>query len=585
MKKILSSPSLKVSIIYAVIAGVWIIWSDRLIEGFESASELQTYKGWFFVAVTAILLYLVTNKLFKQIINRNNELELIQNELFESKELVNDILDSVPQSIFWKNKNSVYMGCNKVFAKMAGFNSPKEIIGKTDYDLPWPEEDTEKYLKDDREIIEKNTIRRNIEEHLYTAEGDDMIISTTKIPLLDINDQIIGILGVFDDITERIKSNSLIRENATKFKNLFESMNEGVAIHDLVFDENNQPIDYIITDVNPSFERQTSILKNSVIGKKATDAYGVENAPYLKEYAEVVLTGNPYEFETYFPPLDKYFNISVTSPRKGSFVTVFQDITENKHAAEEIKNLNAELEERVRLRTGQLESANKELEAFTYSVSHDLRSPLRAIDGFSKILSEDYADNFDDEGKRILEVIRSNTHKMDTLITDLLALSRVTRIDLNLVQIDMKKLAEESFDEIFQNIDSSKYRVNIDEIPEVCGDRTLIKQVWHNLVSNAVKYSSPKEECIIDVGYINENENITYYISDNGVGFNPDYKHKLFGVFQRLHGISEFEGTGVGLAIVERIIKRHQGKVWGEGEINGGAKFYFSIPNNGDCNG
>jgi PAS domain S-box-containing protein len=261
-----------------------------------------------------------------------------------------------------------------------------------------------------------------------------------------------------------------------------------------------------------------------------------------------------------------------------SIVGTVLDITERKYAEEAIMALNKELEQRVIDRTAQLEAANKELEAFSYSVSHDLRAPLRAVDGFSKFVLEDYGEKLDAEGNRMLGLIRSNTQKMDQLITDLLNLSRVSRRELRYSGIDMTKMALSMFNETVPEDIRDKIKLKVDLLPEAYADPTFIKQVWINLLSNAIKFTSKKKIPKIVIGGNSKNNINTYYIKDNGAGFNQEYVHKLFGVFQRLHKSEDFEGTGVGLAIVQRIIHRFDGKVWAEGEESKGATFWFSLP-------
>jgi PAS domain S-box-containing protein len=259
-------------------------------------------------------------------------------------------------------------------------------------------------------------------------------------------------------------------------------------------------------------------------------------------------------------------------------IGTIRDITERIQAEEEIIRLNTELEDRVVKRTAQLEAANKELEAFSYSVSHDLRAPLRAIDGFSRIIVEDYAKKLDAEGKRLLNVIRANTQKMDELITDLLSLSRFTRNEMQFSRVDMSKLANSIYREIASPEVQKNFSFSVAAIPDVYCDHSLIRQVWINLISNAVKFTTPNDVHTIKIGSHFDNGMNIYSIKDSGVGFNPEYSHKLFGVFQRLHKAEEFEGTGVGLAIVQRIIHRHGGRVWAEGRVGEGATFFFSIP-------
>ena len=246
--------------------------------------------------------------------------------------------------------------------------------------------------------------------------------------------------------------------------------------------------------------------------------------------------------------------------------------------AAQVHQLNAELEQRVAARTQQLEAANDELEAFSYSVSHDLRAPLRAIDGYSNILLDDYAGKLDDEGKRLLNVVRENTGRMAQLIDDILKFSRTGRTELNTSKIDMGKMAREVFAELQTAVADNKVQLEIENLPSARGDNAMMRQVFVNLLSNAIKFSRAREIPKIKVGATVKDGETVYYVKDNGAGFDMLHADKLFGVFQRLHSVSEFEGTGIGLAIVKRIITRHGGRVWAEGKVGEGATLFFSIP-------
>jgi PAS domain S-box-containing protein len=346
-----------------------------------------------------------------------------------------------------------------------------------------------------------------------------------------------------------------------------------------------------------SFSREDCRILNALMDGKGTH---IDSEVLWKK------DDSPFEAEYFSYPIRDGDQIA------GSVVT-FWDITERKKAERELLALKSSLEQIVEERTEELNSkikklnrsqramlylvedlngisaelkeerikleySNRELEAFTYSVSHDLRAPLRAIDGFSKFLMEDYYESLDDEGKRYINTIRSNALRMDQLILDMLNLSRISRATITMSEVDMGAVAESMFNEIATEEEKQNFKVSVEKGPIVKCDPSLIKQVWQNLIGNALKYSSRSDIKKIEIGHRMEDGEVIFYIQDQGAGFNPEYKHKLFGVFQRLHRNDEFEGTGVGLAIIQRIIQRHGGRVWAEGEVDRGAIFSFSLP-------
>ncbi len=253
---------------------------------------------------------------------------------------------------------------------------------------------------------------------------------------------------------------------------------------------------------------------------------------------------------------------------------ISEDITERKRAEQELRTLASALAARGE----ELEAANKELEAFSYSVSHDLRAPLRAIDGFSRMLLEDHAPKLEAEAQRLLSIVRKNTKAMGHLIDDLLVFSRLGRQPLRSQRVDMDALVRSVTEEMRSGDPDRTVDIAIETLPDVACDPTLIRQVWVNLIGNAIKYSRPRAAARIQVTGAARDGEVIYTVKDNGVGFDMRYVHKLFGVFQRLHTADEFEGTGVGLALVQRIIHRHGGRVWAEGELDRGAAFFFALP-------
>lgn len=255
-----------------------------------------------------------------------------------------------------------------------------------------------------------------------------------------------------------------------------------------------------------------------------------------------------------------------------------QSVQERRRAEEELRTLNAELEDRVAARTSELESANSELESFSYSVSHDLRAPLRAVSGFSNLLWQDHGEHLDEEARRKIDIIRTQADKMGQLIDDLLTFSRLGRKALQPSELDMAEMAGGAFERLRQQAENENVELQMSRLPPAMADRNLMENVWANLLSNAIKFSSQREKPVVEVGAIvSEDENI-YYVRDNGAGFDPRYNDKLFGVFQRLHDESEFPGTGVGLALVQRIVTRHGGRIWADSRPDDGATFHFSLP-------
>jgi PAS domain S-box-containing protein len=337
--------------------------------------------------------------------------------------------------------------------------------------------------------------------------------------------------------------------------------------------------------VNPAWEKTLGYTKDELISRPFLDfVHAEDKVRTIAETEKLISGGETVSFENRYRCKDgSYRWLSWSARPLLPAQTIFasaRDLTERKVAEEQ----NLQLTEELRIRAGQLEAANRELEAFSYSVSHDLRSPLRHIHGFVELLQGSAAIQAEESSRRHMKVIVKATKEMGMLIDDLLAFSRTGRVEMHLVKVDMRELLDQAIRELEPEARNRKVTWDIKPLPTVAGDPNLLRLVWVNLVSNALKYTRPREEARIEIGQgrpdtgkAGENT-VVFYIKDNGVGFDMAYAEKLFGVFQRLHRAEEFEGTGIGLANVQRIVHRHGGHIWAESTLHVGSTFYFSLP-------
>jgi PAS domain S-box-containing protein len=416
-----------------------------------------------------------------------------------------------------------------------------------------------------------------VELEMYCKDGSTIWTEMQATFLRDPDGQAVGILGVARDIAERKRAEGELRRSEQQFRALIENAQDAIVIVNP---------DATVRYESSSMERLTGRKTKGRIGKNALDFCHPDDITYvmgdfiqlLENQVPMVHTDIRYKHRNgRWRTFEVVATNLIDNPAVGGIVLNLRDITERKRAEEEIRRLNEDLEQRVVERTVQLQAVNDELEAFAYSVSHDLRAPLRSIDGFSQVLLEDYTEKLDDEGKDHLQRVRSASQRMAQLIDDLLNLSRLTRGTMRYEEVDLTALAQTIAGELERSQPERDVDFTIAPDLVVEGDAHLLQVALENLLSNAWKFTKKSGRARIELGCAETNGKSTYFVRDNGAGFDMTYAGKLFSAFQRLHSQKEFEGSGIGLATVQRIINRHGGKIWAEGAVGQGATFYFTL--------
>jgi len=466
--------------------------------------------------------------------------------------------------------DGVMVQANEEWARLSGF-SLSEALGRSVVDLGFVKPETG---EENRAELRSSGVVAPAESRVRARGGEERIVLASRKVV-----QIGGephVLASMHDITERKQAEVALRRSREEFKDLFD--NAPIGYHEVGPDGR-------LVRINQAELKMLGYSAGELLGqfvwKIGADEQLSRDAVLGK------LAGNPppaaFERElrrkdgSVFPVMIEDRIVRNEAGKIAGIRAIVQDITDRRTAEESIHRMNEDLERRVRERTAQLEDANREMEAFSYSVSHDLRAPLRAVDGFSQAALEDYGPTLPPEGRHQLTTIRESAQRMGELIDDLLAFSRLSRQTLRKRSVDTDALVRTVLAELLERTAGRRIETKLGELPACEGDPALLRQAWINLISNALKYTRRRDVSTVEIGCFEKEGQDVYFVRDNGTGFDMRYANKLFGVFQRLHRAEEYEGTGVGLAIVHRVVQRHGGRVWAEAAPDRGATFFFTL--------
>lgn len=502
---------------------------------------------------------------------QNEELRRAQKELEDARDRYSDLYDFAPIGYFTFDKKGLILQVNLTGAKKIGrergnlIKKPFSLYITTDH----------KYFYSHLQRVFDTETQSTCELRLMDKNGDQFDVLLESIPVRDSDGNLLARTAM-SDITRRKLADERMRLSEELFSNLFSEMISGCSLHEIICDGQGTPIDYIMLDVNKSYERILNVCKKDIIGKRGSTFLSAEELNvWMKIFGDVTLDEHSKSYEQFSPANNKYFAGVVFSPKRGQFAVTFEDITERKLAGEELKQI-----------LQKLRRSNDELKHFAYIASHDLQEPLRTISNFLQLIEMRYKGKLDKDIDEFITFAIDGANRLQEMITGLLSYSQVGTKGKPFEKVNFSGVLSKTIYNIKIAIEESGAIITNDPLPSMDVDEGQFIQVFQNLISNSIKFRSEKQPLIhISAKLISEIEgsmtpNVWLFsVKDNGIGIDPKYKEKLFNIFQRLHG-SEYPGVGIGLSVCKRIVERHGGNIWFESEVGKGSTFYFTIPIN-----
>ncbi|EFI36123.1 multi-sensor signal transduction histidine kinase [Desulfonatronospira thiodismutans ASO3-1] len=558
----------RTALVYAVLAGLWIGLSDRavalLVDDPQLLIQVQTYKGWAFVLVTAIILYCI---LRQQVLSWEKRTQ----DLIDREKQYHFLVDKSPLPIFIQTGGS-FSYLNSQALNLFRASSQEQMLGKPVIDHVHP--DFREKVKQRIQSLNRDKQEVPALEQVFTTiDGKNVDVNVQAVPF---NFQGQDGAGVFvQDITGHKKNQEQLRAWHDLMQYIIRHDPSAIAVHD-------RNMNYIYVSQRYLDDYQVT---RDVIGRHHYEVFPEIPDKWRQVHARALQGEVISSDDDHFIRPDGSIDYTRWQCRPwykadgsiGGIVLYTEVITRLKQTEIQLRELNQSLEQKVRERTARLEELNRELEAFSYSVSHDLRAPLRSIDGFSQALLEDCHDQLDDEGKDYLQRVRSATQRMGHLIDEMLKLSRISKAELKPLPVDLSQLARKVCTELSQENPDHHVDIQIQETLTAQADPALMEILLENLLSNAWKFTKDNPDAAIEVGQKVLDSQEVFFIADNGAGFDMQYAQQLFAPFKRLHSADKYPGTGIGLATCARIVKKHQGRIWADSEPEKGTTFFFTL--------